>query len=59
MNSRDAAYRNADKIDQRINNMLEHDPPSAANWQHWLLFLRTVRTTLDIVDLELERYKQR
>jgi hypothetical protein len=43
-------YEEAAKIDQAIGDLLEKEPISVDNWQEWLRFIRTVQTSLDLLN---------
>ncbi len=49
-------YREADKINEQIGNLHQKNKTNKENALDWLLFTRTVRTVLDIIDYEAKQY---
>lgn len=51
-------YKEAEKVDKIINKFLKDDPPSPDNVQAWATFLRTIQTTIEILQATLHSSKQ-
>ena len=53
------AYDLASEVDVKINNQMRSHPPNHENWSQWLLYVRTIQTSLDVVshDIELQRLR--
>ena len=54
-NSKESAYTEASKIDDILNKLLEEFPITEENVEVWSLFLRTIRTSILIIDSEVEK----
>lgn len=51
-------YKEAEKFDKRINQLLIEEPVSKENSLEWMKLCRTVSTTLNIINIECkERLK--
>lgn len=57
MKSNHNAYHHAHEIDEIINRALRTDPITANNWQQWALFVRTVNSSLELLNGEIARAK--
>lgn len=47
---RESAYSQANSLDAQINDILSAYPITSRNWQHWLLFVRVLSTTLIVLE---------
>jgi hypothetical protein len=50
METNQDAYKLAEGVDQAINNALDNYPITSTNARQWLLFARTLKTSLDIIE---------
>lgn len=48
------AYAQAALVDKLINSDLRADPLVPDNWSQWLLYVRTLQTSLDVVSHDIE-----
>ena len=53
MRNQSEAYANAALLDQKIVFLMK-EFPIGENWRYWMLFSRTVGTSLNILDYEIE-----
>lgn len=56
MESNQQAYDEAGKVDKRISDLLGTSPITKENAAAWAIFTRTIKSTVDILDSELERF---
>ncbi len=47
-------YDEARKIDEKINRLFRKEPPTKENFSEWMSFSRTLRTTLNIIDMAIK-----
>lgn len=54
MITKSQAYNEAEKVDKWINIILKKNPITKENAIHWLSFIRTIQTTLKILEKEVK-----
>lgn len=55
MNDAALGYAAAARLDDEIDKLLIEDPPTVDNLRKWMIFERTLRTALDILDVRLKQ----
>ena len=51
-------YEEAEVIDRQINKLVEKFPITRENAREWMIFCRTVSSTLDILNMEVKEQLQ-
>jgi len=51
-------YEEAAKIDQQITTLIQENPLTHHSAGQWLRFLRTIRTTIDLLEPGAERVRR-
>ncbi len=59
METNQEVYELVSELDATINANLRADPVNHTNWSQWLLYVRTLQTSLDVISHYVEAQRQR